>query len=50
MVTKLKLPYKEILNFSFILAKNHMVTKLGISSLYCLISFILAKNHMVTKL
>ena len=36
--------------FSYILAKNHMVTKLNrLNSRVC-DSYILAKNHMVTKL
>ena len=49
MVTK-PCVHDAVLELSFILAKNHMVTKLKslkYNSLWC---FILAKNHMVTKL
>ncbi len=48
MVTKLE-SYEENELKSFILAKNHMVTKQSVTALLSSISFILAKNHMVTK-
>ena len=48
MVTKLE-SYEENELKSFILAKNHMVTKRFSTCLSFQSSFILAKNHMVTK-
>ena len=48
MVTK-RLHLDNISIFSFILAKNHMVTKLTASMQGVSKGFILAKNHMVTK-
>ena len=48
MVTKPASGIKGI-NSCFILAKNHMVTKLSLLIIGFWFCFILAKNHMVTK-
>ena len=48
MVTKQIQSSNDVLS-SFILAKNHMVTKRSIQYLLNCNGFILAKNHIVTK-
>ena len=48
MVTKQEMAKRTVIN-RYILAKNHMVTKLSCLWIFSLKSYILAKNHMVTK-
>ena len=49
MVTK-PMTGSQFSEIRYILAKNHMVTKLDLVSCPAVRRYILAKNHMVTKL